>query len=432
MSNKAAELKSENVSVVMNRKPGAQVVLDITVFPKATEAAYVRAVKNINKEISVPGFRKGKAPDDFVIKNYSKQIESEWKNILIHVGVQESLALLNGIRPYRNDAIRCTSIKSVSKDQGAQFVVEFESAPEVPVVNLNDITLSHVERPPVTQPQIDRVLEDIRFRLAKWEEISDRGVNEDDYVDLDIDKIDEPQENICTDARFSVKEMAPWMKRLVIGLKPTESAEGISEKDVDSTTQESESFQATTCRITLRAIKQAILPELNDDLAKKIGLESLSSLQEHIVADLNMKADQDVREALSRQIDQCLLEKYYFDIPFSLLKNETEQRMQESVEWLKQNTASTEDFEKKEQELKKNLPAQVEKSCRLFFLLVSIANQHKVTVSKEEVAQEMYRQIVRRQQEPLQLDHVDLENRIRQQLMLRKSREYIMNHVKRA
>src|SRR5262249_7600353 len=154
-----------------------------------------------------------------------------------------------------------------------------------------DLKLHPVKLQEVTQKHIDETIENIRLHHAEWETISDRPVQEGDFVNLDIDAIEEPGFNICKDTSFEVKEgkMGAWMRKLIIGLNVNESAEGISEKEKTNTETECEEcvhnleaqdFKPTHCRLTVKTIKKAILPALDEALAKKVGCDSVEQLRE--------------------------------------------------------------------------------------------------------------------------------------------------------
>lgn len=434
-SNLKEEVKNENVSVIATKQQGGKISLQITVTPKATDAAYAKAIKQINKNVSIPGFRKGKAPDEMIIKHYAAQIDKEWKGLVLTVGLQEALELLPSYYPYKKDQVNCSEIKEMSREKGAQFTLDYEIAPQVPVINLSDITLQHVERRPVDKEAMQRVINNLQLRLAQWEDVTDRGVEENDYVDLDIDKIDDPQEIVCREARFEVADMAPWMKKLVVGLNINETAEGVSQRDAAAAQAEQEdesvSFKPTRCLITVRGIKKPVLPELNDELCQRLGVPNPTILEERIIADLNRAADQEVIEKLRQQLDDELLTKYHFDMPASLVQAEYDKRLGDAEAWFKQNRQSEEAAVREKEQLEKTLPQQVEKSCRLFFLIMSFANQHKIGVTQEEVAQELSNQILQGKRLPTDKNSNEIRDRLTQQIVLRKCRDYIIEHVKR-
>ncbi len=433
MSNTQNEFKNENVTVIVDRQPGAHIKMDIAVAPQAVQAAYARALKSINKEITLPGFRKGKAPDKYIEEKYGKQVEQEWREVVIQTSFQEALTLTR-LRPIRNGDARCSSLPELSKEAGARLTIEFEMSPEVPLINLSRIILKNTARPPVTQADIDRVIENIRTHLAKWVEIADRPVQEGDYVDLDIDKLDEPVESICQDTRFTVTKgkMADWMYDLILNKNIHDSVEGMSERSSDEPPEAQEAFKPTHCRITIKSIKTAELPEINDELAHKIGAANLADLNEKIAADLNQRADREVHERLCHQVDEILLEQYHFEIPKSILQEEMNARKANAVAWLEKQGAPQDVIHQRKQEMDAKLPEEVERSYRLFFLIHMFARQHNIIVTKEETAAELSHQIMQGMAPSFEgRSAEEIHSRLGEQLLLRKSRDFIIGHVLR-
>lgn len=428
MSDQTEELKNENISVVITRKPGLNVALDISVSPKAVDSAYSKAIKNINKEVSIPGFRKGKAPDQFVIKNFGKQLQGEWREVLLNESFDEALKLAK-IRPFKNNSIRTQGVKELALHKPAVFSVEFEASPTVPSINIDEITLKRPGTPEIKDIDIDKVVDNLRFYYAEWSDVADHGVQNGDFVDLDIDKLDEPQERLAEAMRFEVADgkIANWMRKLILGLRPNESVEGISENENESDAAE---FIPTQCRITVKAIKQVNLPPVNDELALRMGLPNVEELRNKISDDLKSRAQQESYERLRSQLDEWLLENYTFEVPESVMKEEVQQRLANNIAWLEKNGAPADAIEKRKAELQLTLPEQVQGGYRLFFLLLAFAQHANIQLTKEEVADELAYQITKEGLTLTPEQTKDMESRVAQQIFLRRSRDYIIDRAK--
>ena len=86
--------ENENIRVDYNFHPGCVVEMNVTVSQKGSEAAYHKAMKEIRKEVSLPGFRKGHVPEDILTKNFSKQIEENFVDVLRSVSFTEASKLV--------------------------------------------------------------------------------------------------------------------------------------------------------------------------------------------------------------------------------------------------------------------------------------------------------------------------------------------------
>lgn len=428
----STEHKNENLTITCKEEPGSRMVLNIVVSPKATAAAYSKAVKLVNKEISLPGFRKGKAPENYVVQKFGKQIEQEWKQIVLETAFSEALSLLK-INPFRNDGIKCTSFHDISKEKGTSFTIEFEAPPRVPHIEINKLSIPDDHAPEVSPKEIEEILENLQYHYAKWEDVTDRPIQKGDFVDLDIDKVEEPQEVICRGERFAVTDdkMAQWMRNLLIGMKVDESKEGVSEKDEVEVANEEEAraFRPTRCKVTVKAIHQPVLPDLNDELAVKVGLPNMEALKERIQKDLSLRNQRELKERKHSQIDDWLINTYRFDIPASLIEEEAGNRLEEVMTWYKNQGMSDEEMAQKKTEFEKNVRGKVEEGFRLFFLLLTFAREHHLTVNTEEVAMELSRRYMQNPNAQLPQNLDDLKGRVSQQIMMQKARDHILDHL---
>ncbi len=455
MLNTEIELKNENVEIKVNKHPGCRIELASFVSPLATNAAYHQAVKNINKEVSLPGFRKGRAPDQVIEQNYRSHIEEEWKEILVQTAFRESLHLLK-IYPLTENSVKRPQIKKYSKEEGAHILFEYEAAPVIPNIQPQEITLKSVEKKPVTTEQINEAIENIRYMHAEWQDITDRPVEEGDFVDLDIDIIESPAKNLCSNTRFEVskKKMGNWLRKLIIGMSVDQSADGVSEQDPEVDEQsplsivhhssscdsshhheegccshdhshEHESkaeFKPTKCRVTVKAIKKAILPNFDDELAKKAQAQNVEELKAKISQNLEIQSEQEQKQALRNQLTEILLEKYPVDLPQSMIENE---KLSFIKKRKKEGKPASLD-EKKEKEIKTRLS--------LMFLMRSLAKDAQATIAQDEILNELTKQMWLTSSEDSLIDFSmppeEVRSRIMIKLMIEKCQDYLINQAR--
>ncbi len=121
---------------------------------------------------------------------------------------------------------------------------------------------------------MQELIEEIRRSNATFDDVSGRVAQEGDFVDVSIESLDEePPKPIVKDRRFEVsdKRMASWLKKLLLGKSPGDVAEGMSEVDDQADESIRQKFKPTKIRLTVHAIKKIQLPELDDELAKKVA-----------------------------------------------------------------------------------------------------------------------------------------------------------------
>lgn len=387
------EVGNEKVKVKITRGNGCRVTFDIEIPEKETRLAHAKAIKSVNKEVSMPGFRKGKAPEKLVLQHYSQYVDREWRNLVMDGAFQEAIRLTN-IYPLHQESVESPEVKRLT-NEGAEFTLRFESQPEVPEVDVKQLSVTDLTAEGVSDTQIEKAIEDLRLYHANWTEVEDRAVEEGDFVDVDIDAIESPSYNICTNERFEVtKERMPsWMRGIVVGLKNGESAEGVSQKE-DNFPYNSPSgeFKPTPVRVTVKSIKQAELPEVNEELAKKAGVETPEVLRERIVDSIKRENATKVEKERHNQLRLQLLEKFPFEIPASVLESERQTRIRNRLRDLRRRLSEA---EVKDQSAKIEQEAlhDAEAFLRLYYLLRPLVQKHNLAVTQYDMYEELTRQL---------------------------------------
>ncbi len=422
------DLQNDHVKILLEKHPGCQVVIHVDVVPNATEAAYQKAIKAINKEVSLPGFRKGKAPTDIILQRYSSHVDQEWKEILVQTAFKEAVNL-SQVYPLSQEMIKKPELKHASKDKGASIIFSFESTPNIPNIDPKDLTLKSVEKKAVTQDDIETAMENLRLHHAEWEEV-EGAIEEGHYIDVDIENADKPGDFICQNTRFEVadKKMGDWMRKLVVGKHVNETVEGMSERSEEM--DQAAPFVPTHCKITINSIKSAKLPSIDDALAKKVGAASVSELKERIEKSLELQSEGAIREELRQQLDHILAEKYAFDVPSSLIHSELKNRIDYAKRELHKAGKSDQEIADKIENLRESLEQEVLRAFRLFFISRRVADENQITVSQGELVKELMMQLYS-QTSPMDsaMDTEEARSKIYVSLLSKKVKDFLIDRA---
>lgn len=410
-----SEFKNEDLNVKVEQLPGCQVKLAISVSPKATEAARQKALKNVNKEIVIPGFRKGKAPNDLLIQKFKPQVEEEWRSVLLNTAFQEALQFAK-ITPFSQNSIQ-PQIKNISSENGAELLISLEARPEIPEVKSEEITIKNVVAKQVAEKDIEERLQELQLHQASWEDIKDRGIQDGDFVHLDIDSLDEPGTSICKNQPFVVSKgkIGNWLYKLLLDKKAESTFEGVSEKDEcqDDTCQDEShahhhEFKPTNLQIKVIAIKKPTLPEINLEFASKLGAESVEKLHERVTSSLEKNFKDEAEADLREQIREIILQKYAFDLPSSILQ------------------VPGRNLDDKQQE-------DLANSYRIYFITEKLAHNKKLDVTQDEVMQEFMVQAYMTRPEDSFInpkdDPKEINRQIRSYLLEKKVLNYLAEHA---
>lgn len=306
------EEKNEHLSVKVERHPGCIAKLEIEVSPTAARAAYEKAFKNIKREVSIPGFRKGKAPDEIITKNFKKAIHEEWENLLVRTSVNDTLELTK-ITPNGQEGFKKIQVKKASLEEPSLIIAELECRPEIPDVDFKSFKLEVPAEKRPFEEELELAMRNVQLQHAKWNELNDKAVEEGDYVMLDIESAEDPEQKYCTDGRFHIEKgtMADWLHNLLLGKRVGDVFEGLS----DPTETESESDEPLRCRVTLKGIQAAELPAWDDELAKLCKCADAEELKNNVTKQLENFLLQKKQETLSNQVREQLVSHYAFDMP---------------------------------------------------------------------------------------------------------------------
>src|SRR5439155_848107 len=96
-------------------------------------------------------------------------------------------------------------LKKLTPDEGALLVFSFESEPKIPSIDPTGFSPKEVQRPEVTEKQIEEAILQMRFFYAKWNPVSDRPIQDGDYIMIDLDTVEgETIQRVFHHIRFEV------------------------------------------------------------------------------------------------------------------------------------------------------------------------------------------------------------------------------------
>lgn len=429
------QFHNDLIDLTVHKKPHCLVEFDVIAKPALVKKSHSNAIKTIAKQSSIPGFRKGKAPDDLVVKKFPKAVSEEWQKSLAQETFNhcESLAKVPLLS---KDSKISFKMKSFSEET-AEMSFSFESEPFIPEFNYKAFKLPEEKESSVDSQKLEETLHRIRLFFSKWQEVKDRGVQLGDFVVVDVDLIEDDgsEKKAFSQTRLEVSEknMAQWMRDIILGMTSGEVKEGISKPDDDATDEDKKNFSPKKVRVSLKTIEEPILPPVDDDLAKKVGVETASVMKERLSQLLKNQAQEELQKALREDISQQLLEQYQFDLPKSLLDKEISYRMHQ----LQSSPADRKHFnslsEEEKQEERNKVTKQAEKAVRLFYLCKKVVTDNKLTFSPDELTKNI--------KTPLDAMFVDRDllnpNKTEDQkamlmsrLMLSTAQDYIISKIK--
>ncbi|MBX3173374.1 MAG: trigger factor [Gemmatimonadaceae bacterium] len=306
-----------DIQITATKADGAERRLQVAVPPAKVAEARSKAATRVAKQVRVPGFRPGKAPQNIIKKQYKAAIDQEAVEALLREAFEAVLAkeqLDLATQPHAHDV-------KFGEDDGLSFELHCEIRPKIELTKLEGF---RVMRPKsdVTDEMVQEQMDRMREQRATWTPVEGKP-SEGDLVTVLLSTADEggelPEGKEYRIVLGSGQAIAP-IEELLLGLTPGETVEQ-SVKWPEDFPDESQRGKSKPVRATLNEVKRKELPPLDDAFAAEMGdFPSLEAFTNTVKEDL---ADNMVREADSAarmQLMNEIVDANPFDLPPSWVK----------------------------------------------------------------------------------------------------------------
>ena len=378
---------SDKVDLEVKTAPKCRVTLTIKAKKAVMDDAKKDAIKQVSKEVSIPGFRKGKAPASLIETKYPGAITKAWDGSFADFAFKEGQNLAR--IPVLNGSSKINYQVTSLKENEGEVSFQFEREPEVPAIDYSAITLKDTAPVIITDENVDNTIRSIQMFYAKWNQVTERAVQEGDFVVLDIDDLDgEAPVPAFSGSRFEVAKgkMADWMREAVLGKNLNEAIECVSQPDEKESEEVKKEFKHKKVKITIKGVEEAILPPFDDEFAKRIGASTVDELKSKLKKLLKDQEEFRMQSGLREEITDEILLKVNFEVPGSMLEQEANYRMSQlfkQPDFLKKwkSEMSEEEKEAKKAEIIKH----AEDAIKLFYLSRKILAENNLGVTESDL-----------------------------------------------
>jgi trigger factor len=300
--------------VQIKRLPGCRIEATIRLDPEAVQAAKKKAIREVSKEISLPGFRKGRVPEDLVEQRFAGNIDKEMRK-QVSITAWELVMKAEKIKPLRNGIQG--RIQSCSLDEGAELHYQIDHEPIVPQIPLEDVKLKTLEPITVTDQEIDDFLQ----RIARWAGQSEETdlVAEGTAVSIELAWADqEPAQKFADRELTPVDQLPAWLVTALMGKKAGDTVTlpwGDTPIDDEQLVP-----QGRPCLITLKLVHKLIDHPIDDALATKVGADNLEQLRERARQRIAGQKRHEEHKLRRLEVREQLLKLVQFDVPQSVIE----------------------------------------------------------------------------------------------------------------
>jgi trigger factor len=347
-------------------------------------------IEEMKPDVHLKGFRKGKAPVSYLKKTFGKSMMGEIVEAAVNESSQKAVTD-NSLKPAFPPQIDLISEMQqvVDGKSDLEFTVKVDLMPDF---ELTDPSKLKVEKlvADVTEAEVDEAV----YNLAKQgrtysPRAEDEAAETDDSVKLDfVGRVDGEEFPGGKGDDFSLVlgsgQFIPGFEDQLIGVKAGEERE----LNVTFPADYPDAKLAGKDAVFTAKVKEVSKPDalvVDDELAKKLGLDSLATLKDRVRDQLKADFSRASRMHLKRRILDALDTAHSFSLPPTMVESEFDAIWKAVEAELQREGKTAADEGKTEEELKKEYHDIAERRVRLGLVLARIGEQNGITLTQEEI-----------------------------------------------
>ncbi len=319
------------MNVTVEKLDKGMAKLTITVTADVVAAAEDKVYKRQKSQISIPGFRKGKAPKKIIEKMYG---EGVFLSDAINDVINETYP--DAVKECGEEIVSNPKIDLSQAEPGKDLIYTAEVAlkPEVKLGKYKGVEIEKLEAPKVSEEDIEKELKRQQDANAKIIDVTDRPVQNGDMIKLDFAGTVDGEafeggkaENY--DLTIGSGSFIPGFEDQLVGMNIGE------EKDVNVTFpedygQKDLAGKAAVFACKVNAIKEKKLPELNDEFADEVSeFSTLDEYKKDIEKNLLVRAEEQYKQTKENAAVAAAVADADIEIPDAMLETQAESLVNE-------------------------------------------------------------------------------------------------------
>ena len=371
----------------------SETVYEVSVTRNGEELKHLKEHVLVHfKDAKVDGFRKGHVPADVLEKKFKKEIEGE---ILNHIISEEYRKAVE-----ENNLSPIADIKLEKYENNEDNVEVVFTIPVLPEINLGDYKSVKVEKEAldVNDEKVNAEIEIMRSNAGKLKEVADDEAAKDKDVTninfegfIDGEAFDGGKAE-GFDLTLGSKSFIDTFEDQIIGHKKGD------EFDVNVTFPEeyhAENLKGKPAvfKVKVNSIKRKEEAELNEDLAKELGYDSVEDLKAKTKENLIKREETRIENEYRRKVVDAVVDTVNFEIPEAVVEREIQFQINRFAQQLQmQGMSLNQYFEMTGQDIEKmreSIKESAEKSVKRDLVLTEIAKAENVQATEEEVNAEL-------------------------------------------
>lgn len=384
----------------------------VTVPAEEVNAALDTTVALFKKDLKISGFRKGKVPASYVESRFRQEIYEQAQKDLLNVHFNQIFGEL-GEQPMAG--LNLDSQEEMQRDREYKYSIDFEVRPQVELPEYHGLTVKKRKAEP-TEEQIQNMLQQLQQASSTLEVVEEHRPPQDGEVaviDFAAYEDGQPLQDIQStgfelplgqgqslqDFEEIVKELSPGEKTT----KPLTFPEDFLNEQFAG--------KALDMEVQLNVVKKYSLPEIDAELAQKVGADSVEDLRQKLIENMrNYQENMEKSRAQKKLLDQ-LASQVEVSLPESMVQNQLEYLLDTKQQEMERQGKSLDSLGTKE-ELQKEYRPVAEENVKRQLILLEIAKREELTVSDQEIQMQLQRLAQEYGQDPKSLKEYYEQNNL--------------------
>ena len=344
-------------------------------------------IKEIIPTVSLPGFRKGKAPANIVRKKYENNVLSEAVEKLVQTKTKDLLEQKK-LKPFTQPRI---DLKKYEKNQPIQVEIKIDLEPEIKLKDFKSIDMNNYEIN-LDKSTLEKSYKEFIKSQKKYQEINNpREIKKTDKVFINLSTSnDEAPEYLRNQKNLplvidSEYQFLPGVGKMLFEKKLKKGDKINLQLDI-SKSLKLEKEKLADFNIELVKIEELIPFEVDKEFLDKNGLKNEDDLKTNIEKSLKKQYENGIKQIEKKELMDILNKEYNFELPQGILDQEFNEIWHKLEHAKKDGTLDEDDKKLDETELKKRYQQISKRRVKLAILLQFIAKENKLQVDEKELS----------------------------------------------
>jgi trigger factor len=395
------------MKVTVENLEKGKVAMEIEVDAASVDKAVQKAYLEVRSKVSIPGFRKGKVPKQIIEARYGK-------DFLMNEALEELVtkAYVEALQQEEIEAIDRPELEIINYKEGENLVFKavVPTPPEVELGEYKGIEVKKEEHS-FDPEQVDKQLQVYRERLSELVP-SGEEAKMGDFAVLDFEGFIDgvPFEGGKAEnyqLELGSGRFIPGFEAQIVGMNIGDEKE-ISVQFPEDYHSEEFAGKPAVFKVKLKELKKKVLPELNDELAKKVSdFATLEELKNDIENKLKAIAQDRTEKEFRSKVIEAVVENASVEIPEVMVEQKAENLIKEFAQNIQQQGMSFEQYlsfaNTTPEKMKEEIKPEAKNAVKADLVLKAIAKKEGFTVSEEELSEQLTQLGSRYNQEPEKL-----------------------------